>query len=87
MGAITPPPPTPPASAVQSPPAPQAQPAPTAAQQHVRVYGGLKDQDRIFQNIYGRQDVGIEGALKRVCNRLHYFAYCHFREIGIERKI
>jgi hypothetical protein len=31
-----------------------------------RVYGGLKDQDRIFTNLYGEQDWGIDGALKRV---------------------
>jgi len=34
-------------------------------QTHVRVYGGLKDQDRIFTNIYGEHDVGINGAEKR----------------------
>jgi hypothetical protein len=27
--------------------------------------GGLKDQDRIFQNIYGEHDKSIEGAMKR----------------------
>jgi len=32
---------------------------------HTRVYGGLKDQDRIFTNIYGEHDVGIKGAQKR----------------------
>lgn len=31
-----------------------------------RVYGGLKDQDRIFTNLYKDGDVGIQGALKRV---------------------
>jgi NADH dehydrogenase (ubiquinone) flavoprotein 1 len=31
-----------------------------------RVYGGLKDQDRIFTNIYGEHDTGIKGALARV---------------------
>mmetsp|Transcript_70310 Transcript_70310/g.187338 ORF Transcript_70310/g.187338 Transcript_70310/m.187338 type:complete len:238 (+) Transcript_70310:3-716(+) len=27
--------------------------------------GGLKDQDRIFQNIYGEHDTSIQGAMKR----------------------
>ena len=31
-----------------------------------RVYGGLKDQDRIFTNLYKDGDPFIEGALKRV---------------------
>lgn len=31
-----------------------------------RVYGGLKDQDRIFTNLYKDGDVGVQGALKRV---------------------
>lgn len=30
-----------------------------------RVYGGLKDQDRIFTNIYGEQDWRIDAAMKR----------------------
>jgi hypothetical protein len=36
--------------------------APTAT----RSYGGLKDQDRIFTNIYGEFDPMLAGALKRV---------------------
>jgi hypothetical protein len=35
-------------------------------QTHVGVYGGLKDQDRIFTNIYGEHDSSIDGALTRV---------------------
>lgn len=35
------------------------------AQTHTRIYGGLKDQDRIFTNIYGEHDSGIDGAMKR----------------------
>ena len=31
-----------------------------------RTYGGLKDQDRIFTNLYKDEDPYIEGALKRV---------------------
>lgn len=34
-------------------------------QTHTQVYGGLKDQDRIFTNIYGEKDPFIEGAMKR----------------------
>jgi len=30
-----------------------------------RVYGNLKDEDRIFTNLYGEKDWGVEGALKR----------------------
>ncbi|KAJ2465258.1 NADH dehydrogenase [ubiquinone] flavoprotein 1, mitochondrial, partial [Coemansia sp. RSA 2320] len=30
-----------------------------------RVYGGLKDQDRIFTNLYGQHDFGLKGALQR----------------------
>jgi NADH dehydrogenase (ubiquinone) flavoprotein 1 len=30
-----------------------------------QTYGGLKDQDRIFTNIYGEFDTGVEGAMKR----------------------
>ena len=33
-----------------------------------RTYGGLKDQDRIFTNLYKDGDPFIEGALKRVCS-------------------
>jgi NADH dehydrogenase (ubiquinone) flavoprotein 1 len=30
-----------------------------------RTYGGLKDQDRIFTNLYSRHDFRLEGAKKR----------------------
>lgn len=30
-----------------------------------RSYGGLKDKDRIFQNLYGEHDWGLKGALNR----------------------
>lgn len=30
-----------------------------------RSYGGLQDQDRIFQNLYGQHDWGVKGAEKR----------------------
>jgi hypothetical protein len=35
------------------------------AAQPIRFYGGLKDTDRIFTNVYNDTDWGIEGALKR----------------------
>ena len=31
-----------------------------------RSYGNLPDEDRIFQNLYGRHDWGVKGAEKRV---------------------
>ena len=49
-----------------------------------RVHGGLKDQDRIFTNVYCDTTPFIEGALKRVkIFKLTNF----FREIGIKLKI
>src|SRR5690348_16138139 len=50
-----------------------AAPSPAQAQvnQNIRVYGGLKDQDRIFTNLYGEQDWGIQGAIKRVLHILY----------------
>jgi hypothetical protein len=32
---------------------------------NVTSHGGLKDQDRIFTNLYGKHDWGVEGALRR----------------------
>lgn len=29
-----------------------------------KVHGGLKDQDRIFQNLYSRHDPGLKSAMK-----------------------
>lgn len=52
-------------AAPAAPAAAAAAGAQQAAQQHVRVYGGLKDQDRIFTNLYLQGDWGIDGALKR----------------------
>lgn len=31
-----------------------------------RSYGGLSDQDRIFQNLYGHHDFGLKGAMVRL---------------------
>jgi hypothetical protein len=49
----------------------------------------LKDQDRIFTNLYRDSDPGIKGALKRVIlikiNQIHHLKI--FREIGIKLKI
>eukprot|EP00164_Ancoracysta_twista_P005044 GFYU01006867.1.p1 GENE.GFYU01006867.1~~GFYU01006867.1.p1 ORF type:complete len:478 (-),score=160.54 GFYU01006867.1:220-1617(-) len=38
---------------------------PAAASYSTRSYGGLKDEDRVFQNLYGRHDWHIKGAEKR----------------------
>jgi len=45
----------------------------------MRCYGGLKDQDRIFTNLYRDGDPFIEGALKRV-------SVVTFRVIGTKQK-
>ncbi|KAJ1919661.1 NADH dehydrogenase [ubiquinone] flavoprotein 1, mitochondrial [Mycoemilia scoparia] len=39
--------------------------SPNSNGQAPRQYGGLKDQDRIFTNLYGRHDFGLKGAMKR----------------------
>ena len=54
------------ASALASPLSPSLSPPLLAAYSTLRTYGGLKDQDRIFTNLYGKHDFGIKGALKRV---------------------
>ena len=41
-----------------------------------KTYGNLKDQDRIFTNVYKDTDPYIQGALRRVCRII-------FRAIGI----
>ena len=38
----------------------------SAAATPSRSYGGLKDEDRIFQNLYGRHDWRLKGAMSRV---------------------
>ena len=51
-----------------TPPKPAAAaPASSASNEPVlgRVYGGLKDQDRIFTNLYGEQDWRLKSAMKR----------------------
>lgn len=57
----------------------------------LRNYGGLKDKDRIFTNLYGEYDWGLPGALKRVhCALVFLFIveiFSLFRGTGIERKI
>jgi len=37
-----------------------------------RSHGGLKDQDRIFTNVYRDGDPFVEGALKRVKIKTHF---------------
>lgn len=37
-----------------------AAPAPAAPVAEKTSFGGLKDEDRIFQNIYGRHDISIK---------------------------
>lgn len=46
-----------------------AAPAPAAPAAEKTSYGGLKDEDRIFQNIYGRHDLSIKasGHVAAVC--------------------
>lgn len=38
-------------------------------------YGNLKDQDRIFSNLYNDNDPYINGALKRVLNTIFKFSF------------
>lgn len=38
-----------------------------------RQYGGLKDEDRIFTNLYGEQSWRLKDAMKRVRGRV--FSY------------
>lgn len=55
-------------------------------------FGGLKDEDRIFTNLYGRHDWHIKGAMARVCSNLFIEklerrkAFELRRVIGIRRK-
>jgi len=52
-----------------SPPQPQVPNAkkeePVVVPPLIRTHGGLKDKDRIFTNLYGEHDFGLQGALKR----------------------
>ncbi len=43
-----------------------AAPAAVPPKQTKTKFGGLKDQDRIFTNLYGRHDFKLKGALARV---------------------
>ena len=55
-----------PAAATANPtPTSTSPPPPPPPPPSTRTYGGLKDSDRIFTNLYGEGDWGIEGALKR----------------------
>jgi hypothetical protein len=46
-----------------------------------KTFGGLKDQDRIYTNLYRDGDPFIDGALKRVST------YHNIRETGIKLRI
>ena len=61
----------------------------TVADPPVRRYGGLKDQDRIFTNIYCRHDHGIKGALVSLfitSTTQVSFIYFSLGAIGIAQK-
>eukprot|EP01114_Cavostelium_apophysatum_P003688 TRINITY_DN1380_c0_g1_i1.p1 TRINITY_DN1380_c0_g1~~TRINITY_DN1380_c0_g1_i1.p1 ORF type:complete len:503 (+),score=127.18 TRINITY_DN1380_c0_g1_i1:79-1587(+) len=62
--AAKPPHTTPPPPSAQSPP-PAAATSPPQPPPPERKYGGMKDSDRIFTNLYGEFDYGLQGALKR----------------------
>lgn len=47
------------------PPAPEPGKEPWRASAQDRSYGGLKDSDRIFTNLYGERDWRLAGAIKR----------------------
>lgn len=47
----------------------------TVADPPVRRYGGLKDQDRIFQNAYCRHDHGLKGAQVGYLNFLYISSF------------
>jgi hypothetical protein len=51
----------------------------------VRRYGGLKDQDRIFTNIYSRHDHGIKGAMVHILplSRLSVLLGTHFNSFHL----
>jgi NADH dehydrogenase (ubiquinone) flavoprotein 1 len=51
------------ATAAATPAAPQPGVPP---KQTKTKFGGLKDEDRIFTNLYGRHDYKLKGALARV---------------------
>ncbi len=42
-----------------------------------RACGNLKDSDRIFQNLYGRHDWGLKGAIQRVSQDVCGFFFVH----------
>jgi hypothetical protein len=54
------------AASAAKPAAPAGGPTPAAPASPPRQYGNLKDQDRIFTNLYGEEDFGVDAAIKRV---------------------
>ncbi|WFD31658.1 hypothetical protein MSPP1_002697 [Malassezia sp. CBS 17886] len=63
----------------------------TATDSPTRYYGDLKDQDRIFQNLYGQHDFRLKGALARgdwyrtrdILDRGHEFIINQIKESGL----
>jgi hypothetical protein len=51
--------------------------APAKPKEEIKVkktkFGNLKDEDRIFTNLYGRHDWRLKGALARVCALFCFF--------------
>ncbi|CAF1194559.1 unnamed protein product [Adineta steineri] len=56
---------TTPPPAANPPPKAQAPPTPPPAQPQKTKFGPLKDEDRIFTNLYGRHDWHLKGAMSR----------------------
>lgn len=53
-----------------------------------RSHGGLKDQDRIFTNVYKDGDPFIEGAMKRVIKKASKkFIRIKFYDVSLQLKI
>src|SRR5579883_510852 len=53
--------------AAPTPPPPPPPPQPGVPPKQTKTkFGGLKDEDRIFTNLYGRHDFKLKGAMARV---------------------
>lgn len=53
---------------------------PTVLRRTIRTYGGLKDEDRIFTNLYMDGSPYLDGALKRVSTQ--NFSSGHFVHVA-----
>lgn len=51
-------------AAAVAPSQPQRRTLATVNDAPIRTYGGLKDQDRIFQNLYGHHGADLKSAMK-----------------------